>query len=90
MFLFTSASCSLGAAQASIEAAREQLEVRKQFGSYLKDFQVGICSTFPYLLLCVVIIIKVVVVVVVVVEEHLIVSRYDIASSVVTWCRIPL
>ncbi|KAK2193156.1 hypothetical protein NP493_14g02037 [Ridgeia piscesae] len=32
-------SCSLGAAQASIEAAREQLEVRKQFGNYLKDFQ---------------------------------------------------
>ncbi|KAK7107371.1 hypothetical protein V1264_015310 [Littorina saxatilis] len=33
------ASCSLGAAQASIEQARDHLKVRKQFGSLLADFQ---------------------------------------------------
>ncbi len=37
---FVSASCSLGAAQASIEAAREYMSVRKQFNTHLKDFQV--------------------------------------------------
>ncbi|XP_022079223.1 isobutyryl-CoA dehydrogenase, mitochondrial-like [Acanthaster planci] len=33
------ASCSLGAAQASIEAARDHLKVRKQFGKTLDQFQ---------------------------------------------------
>ncbi len=32
-------SCSLGAAQASIEAARDHLKVRKQFGKTLDKFQ---------------------------------------------------
>jgi hypothetical protein len=33
------ASCSLGAAQASIELARDHLKVRKQFGKPLAEFQ---------------------------------------------------
>ncbi|XP_074654145.1 isobutyryl-CoA dehydrogenase, mitochondrial-like isoform X1 [Tubulanus polymorphus] len=33
------AACSLGAAQAAIEAAGDHLKVRKQFGKPLKDFQ---------------------------------------------------
>lgn len=36
----TVASCSVGAAQASIEMATEHLKVRKQFGQPLIDFQV--------------------------------------------------
>lgn len=34
------ASCSLGAAQSSIELARDHLKVRKQFGKTLDSFQV--------------------------------------------------
>lgn len=34
------ASCSLGAAQASLEQACDHLKVRKQFGSALASFQV--------------------------------------------------
>lgn len=34
------ASCSLGAAQASIELAKDHLKVRKQFGQTLSSFQV--------------------------------------------------
>lgn len=34
------ASCSLGAAQASLEAARDHLAVRRQFGKPLAAFQV--------------------------------------------------
>ena len=37
--LFT-ASCSLGAAQSSIELTRDHLKVRKQFGKTLDTFQV--------------------------------------------------
>ncbi|KAL8611343.1 Isobutyryl-CoA dehydrogenase, mitochondrial [Nucella lapillus] len=33
------ASCSLGAAQASVEQARDHLKVRQQFGKALEDFQ---------------------------------------------------
>jgi len=42
IFVFCcAASVSLGAADAAIEAVREHLGVRKQFGKYLKEFQVG-------------------------------------------------
>ncbi len=34
------AACSIGAARASLEAAREHMQVRKQFGRSLSDFQV--------------------------------------------------
>ncbi len=37
--LTITASTSLGAAQASLEAAREHILVRKQFGARLADFQ---------------------------------------------------
>lgn len=38
---FNIASCSLGAAQASVEVAKDHLTVRKQFGQPLIDFQVS-------------------------------------------------
>lgn len=48
--LFT-ASCSLGAAQSSIELTRDHLKVRKQFGKTLDTFQVrqyGYIIIFKY------------------------------------------
>ena len=35
------ASCSLGAAQASVEIATDYIKVRKQFGKTLSEFQVS-------------------------------------------------
>jgi hypothetical protein len=47
------ASCSLGAAQASIQKTGEYLKVRKQFGKTLEKFQVKnlkiICKKNSYL-----------------------------------------
>jgi alkylation response protein AidB-like acyl-CoA dehydrogenase len=40
------ASCSLGAAQASIQKTGEYLKVRKQFGKSLAEFQVKIEMIF--------------------------------------------
>ena len=40
IFLYI-ASCSLGAAQASLEISADHLQVRKQFGKPLADFQVN-------------------------------------------------
>ena len=39
--LVLTASVSLGAATAALEATREHLHVRKQFNKALKDFQVS-------------------------------------------------
>ena len=39
--LLFAASCSLGAAQASIEQARDHLNVREQFGKKIASNQVG-------------------------------------------------
>lgn len=47
-FLPLVASCSLGGAQAAIEAARDHLAVRKQFNTLLKDFQVSSHNLFHY------------------------------------------
>ena len=41
LIFFVAASCSLGSAQASIDATREYMTVRKQFNTHLKDFQVS-------------------------------------------------
>ena len=43
-FCIMSASCSLGAAQASLMQTRDHLKVRKQFGRELADFQVPFCA----------------------------------------------
>ena len=45
---FFAASCSLGAAQASVEQALDHLRVRKQFGSPLADFQVGVLLSLSW------------------------------------------
>ena len=43
VFPSRAASCSLGGAQASLEAAKGHMFVRKQFNTHLKDFQVRFC-----------------------------------------------
>ncbi len=51
LFHLILASCSLGAAQASIQKTGEYLKVRKQFGKSLDQFQVFRKKAFFWLLL---------------------------------------